>query len=633
MADRHFIPIQPRPGAAQAKDEDPTQSGHQKKLAPTLVACEPCRRSKTKCDGQRPSCGRCRAKNRHCTYEVIEEGISRSIAQKALMTTLKEEVVDLRDLFRHLCDRPEPEASELFQRLRRAEDPVSLIRSIREAELLLPDAEPLSDGVQYESMDQLEQTALGQSEIKVPARPWTNVAGDGIVSELVTSWFKWDDPFLYAFLDRDVFIQEMRLGDPTTATHCTPFLLNVICAKRSLFSDSVRSAARITHRNMAESFLSEGLRLYDHGVPTLPTTQGLWILFGIMTLKCQDKFGSIYRHAAYGMLKKMKLEESFAGSSLPGTGHVTKQAMSQTAWGIFCLESLMNPTFHSEVTISAPRLPCLFAEAPLEEQTTNQDILGRPFGASSPHPPITIGVSNTLCKLAVLMNRITTYSHYKTPRSDEGDLLKRQAFYAEVESFGHSLPVAMRHDYNFTPQTCFLGVFMDIMVYSIVRPLLPNLEFGTEEGLFVKDKILKHCSLTADVMEKYFSTWTTNEYSVMVILGPLNAGIVLLPLLPDKGAQSLFTRMCRLLYPIAFNIPVAKYILKGWEAALWSMNLDIPQTALPYFQNLGDGKNQMMHIPTNLLVAPIRQIRGSITEEDDGELGALLSAWGLSSED
>jgi hypothetical protein len=71
---------------------------------------------------------------------------------------------------------------------------------------------------------------MGDAHIKVKASPWTAVARRGIVSELVSSFFAWDNLLLHSFIDRDSFLRDMELGNPKEARYCSPFLVNAICA-------------------------------------------------------------------------------------------------------------------------------------------------------------------------------------------------------------------------------------------------------------------------------------------------------------------------------------------------------------------------------------------------------------------
>lgn len=67
-----------------------------------------------------------------------------------------------------------------------------------------------------------------------PARPWTAVAGDGLVSNLVSHFFELEHRFLTSHIDREVFIDEMIEADAEKAEFCSPLLVNAICALSSV---------------------------------------------------------------------------------------------------------------------------------------------------------------------------------------------------------------------------------------------------------------------------------------------------------------------------------------------------------------------------------------------------------------
>ncbi|KAI1810598.1 putative C6 transcription factor [Poronia punctata] len=636
MKGRQLVPIQPKPGPLGWDDPDPDpnlQPNKTRKIRSTvLVACDPCRRIKSKCDGERPACRRCRNKSQECTYELPQDALSRSAARKEIADKLQRENQQLRQLFHDLATRPESEAYSIFQRLRSVDDPVSLANAIRHAELLLPHP-ATQDGEEFTALQQLDFDALRRSPIKVSARAWTGVAGDGIVSELISSWFKWDNPFLYAFIDREGFLKDLRAADPKSAVYCSPFLVNAICAYRSYFSDTVDAARRITNQDLREHFFVEAHKQYDYASAPLPTIQGLWIMFAVSSLKGEDRNGSMYRFASYGALDRSRLHQTFSSLSDTDPDDVLKKrAISTTVWGLFCLESITAINFRNTSVLPPPKVPCLFPEFN-HQQPFNIDLFGQRFTTSTSQPPFVEGAVNAFCRAAVLMSEVMEYTsgqrdHHSGSPDEEQRIRKRIEYYARLNSISDSLPWALRHDRNFTPQTCFLGIIMSTVAYAIFQSLHPDIVLDGNEGTTVKATILKHCEIDTELMERYFGTWPSEEYSSMAFIGPLNSGTALMPLLPDERAQQLIPRICRLMHNLASRLPIARYVLRGWQAAFWARNLEIPGPARPYFDNLGEEQTKLEEMPTSLVVAHVPNFEPDLAGKwDDGELGFLLKQW------
>ncbi|EAA32473.1 hypothetical protein GE21DRAFT_7520 [Neurospora crassa] len=118
-----YKPIQPAP-LKVAKSGTSSGTGrvngekHAKRVKAVTQACHTCRRYKAKCDGLRPRCTSCKTKNKPCGYEG-EEGQSRQEAMKSRLEALERLVTALQQ------KSPE-EAEALLQRIRNADDIVSL---------------------------------------------------------------------------------------------------------------------------------------------------------------------------------------------------------------------------------------------------------------------------------------------------------------------------------------------------------------------------------------------------------------------------------------------------------------------------------------------------------------------------
>lgn len=198
-------------------------------------ACANCRKRKEKCDDKRPTCGACARRGVTCNNDIKEDEPAGTVALRHRNISLRQENDQLRELFKLLHKLPTEEGQEVISRLKIADDPIQVLRSVQDASLLINNPNSSSYSALLDSrLERLDLLALRESAIRVDAKPWTAVAGDGMVSELVSSFFNWDDAFYLPFLDREAFLEDMRAGNVATAKYCTPFLVNAICADRSV---------------------------------------------------------------------------------------------------------------------------------------------------------------------------------------------------------------------------------------------------------------------------------------------------------------------------------------------------------------------------------------------------------------
>jgi hypothetical protein len=81
-------------------------------------------------------------------------------------------------------------------------------------------------------LENLDVAALSKSTFRFHARPWMALANDGLVSELLSSFFGSDGSFYLSFVDQRYFLDDMEAGDIEMAEFCSPLLVNAICALR-----------------------------------------------------------------------------------------------------------------------------------------------------------------------------------------------------------------------------------------------------------------------------------------------------------------------------------------------------------------------------------------------------------------
>ncbi|KAK1995452.1 hypothetical protein LX36DRAFT_725304 [Colletotrichum falcatum] len=99
-----------------SRREDPSK----RKRVGTDVACNPCRRRKTRCDGIRPICAACRKRSTECIF--VEKKESPRLGQSSGGSN---EILEL------LKSAPEPQAFEILRLLRTNGDPDSVLKIVK----------------------------------------------------------------------------------------------------------------------------------------------------------------------------------------------------------------------------------------------------------------------------------------------------------------------------------------------------------------------------------------------------------------------------------------------------------------------------------------------------------------------
>ena len=195
----------------------------------------------------RPTCARCESRNTSCTYDVAA-GTTRQVAIKRKASSLEKENQQLHTLFTYIRTRPPDDVAEIVKivkRIRNSSDLIEVLRFAQDGDLTLQ--QRLQRKLPDTRMIRIEADSLQEADLRLPARPWTAVAGDGIVSDLVSRFFDIDQPFYCAMVDHSSFVFDMRASDTTLARYCSPMLVNAICALGAV-SNLIRSTSAQCNR-------------------------------------------------------------------------------------------------------------------------------------------------------------------------------------------------------------------------------------------------------------------------------------------------------------------------------------------------------------------------------------------------
>lgn len=155
-------------------------------------------------------------------------GTTRQVAIKRKNESLEEENQQLRSLFDFIRTRPPGDVAEIVKRIRNSSDVLEVLHFVQGGDLTLQ--QRLQRKLPDPRMIRIEAESLQETKLRLPARPWTTVAGDGIVSGLVSRFFDIDQPFFCVMVDHSALISDMRAPDTAVARYCSPMLVNAICA-------------------------------------------------------------------------------------------------------------------------------------------------------------------------------------------------------------------------------------------------------------------------------------------------------------------------------------------------------------------------------------------------------------------
>ncbi|KAF4960207.1 hypothetical protein FGADI_1227 [Fusarium gaditjirri] len=359
---RTLLPAERRP---QPPPPPPRHIITQRRLNPVLAACEPCRKSKVKCSGERPVCRRCLRRKLACIYvtrpgETRSQALHRSSHEAGEGSSQRSSVYE--ELVGLLKNLPDQDAQAILQRLRSGTDAASVLAQARAGDVLLQMAvvpetrlryefpyraempkefelnNPYLNSMLYEAASLYSQhqtskanvpghlASLGSeeqrsiylkpfhaaqvfdpllSDVKVSA--WTSVCDDDkLMRDLLSVLFRCEYHFTVAF-HKDLFLEDMaaRRND-----FCSSLLVNVTLAYACVCYPNFTNRVDYWNPNtLAYRFIAEAKRLWEleASIPRMTTIQA-GILFSVFHNLCGlDAVGKPYRVHAVALANQLRI--------------------------------------------------------------------------------------------------------------------------------------------------------------------------------------------------------------------------------------------------------------------------------------------------------------------------------------
>ncbi|KAK3995166.1 hypothetical protein QBC44DRAFT_356571 [Cladorrhinum sp. PSN332] len=656
----HLRPLLPAPPQSDAsRGASSPVASSQVVLAPrrqpSSSACDMCRRKKTKCDNKRPSCGRCLAINETCFYDANADETS-GMARKRKYIAADKELSDFRELFELLRHPAVDVASAIFSRIRVADDLLEVLQSVRDAEvlrsardanvMLAPRSSSLgsqSSSINFPgpsvpaSFDQHVDSSV--LLFRVPAKPWTSLVSDVDVSELVARFFSDDNPYLLRLaIDRDALLQDMRGANPRTAEHCSPLLVNAICAMGCLDGRGSRALLSL--------FVKESNRLLDleQGRASLTTSIALYLLYLVSTFLGRDRDGLRYRHMSIGTLQRLRLENKYSRLE-EGIGEQPKAKLhiSRTLWGFFIVETRLS-ILYGEVSLAPPLhiAPRFIDSSDLKVASPTSD----PIANIGPPLPTMTDLFHAACDLAKLHYDLQVYIiRSPVPSGSDEDIQIKIDFLSQLQSLISRSN--MWEETGALRQACHLRLHSTEVLLSLLRTLpsghpLPDFSSADRHGQTTVDHLFQfHAKSVLDTVNKFSEQEQLHHRHFTTGVALYHVAVSMIPSFPllsdstgGAGSQALeifdiFSSCCAHLFICAQVLPLSRRLLQGVAALAWKSGRQIPPQAQTYFNGLGyDQEGEAVDVPVAFAVPRVRGIVQSLTADElETELGGLISEW------
>ncbi|KKO98434.1 hypothetical protein THAR02_09461 [Trichoderma harzianum] len=381
-----------------------TKTGRRPVKKAVSVACESCRKRKIKCNGNRPKCAGCQTRDIDCKYDSVYREETNTAVLKRKYREENKKSSAFEELFNAIQTCSEKDAKTMFSLVRQGVEPGTLLRQIRECDLLLqlavvpetrrryqfpyvasmpthlqtPDNPYLKSllyetafhGAGQEATNESTQSEQAQANdyLNIYLQPyhgaelldpliehlkpseWTQVATDDhFMRTLIRAYILHEYPTFPVF-HKDIFFQAMIDHD---LRFCRPVLVN------ALLAEACHCLMGIPNRNqfwvpqsLRYRFLAEAKRLWElesHQVD-LVAVQTATLLNLIYSHNGMDKVGQPYLMHALKVAQQLDLFGDHANETYERMVH----ARVFTAWALFNWQCIQSYYFYRAPWIPDP---------------------------------------------------------------------------------------------------------------------------------------------------------------------------------------------------------------------------------------------------------------------------------------
>ncbi|CAI7627405.1 unnamed protein product [Penicillium viridicatum] len=603
------------------------------------TACVACRKRKSKCDGNLPSCAACSSVyHTPCVYDPNSDHRRKGVYKKDT-DTLRTRNTTLQTLIQAILNYEEADAFELVRQIRSCDDLEDVATSViaQEKGLMSADkaAKESASNENIAEIDQFESELAGKmselmldgsrkfiggtsnliflppgSELRESASiqnnlldtdkqthavsRWTEVTDDdSLISHLMTMYFTWHYPF-FTTLSKNMFYRDYIRG--VSSSYCSALLVNAILALGCHFSSW--QGAFDDPQNLATAgnhFFREAKRLVlenDELENAKLCTVQAFALMSVREAGCgREGKGWVYSGLSFRMAFDLGLNLDSATLGADSLSDEEIDARRITFWGCYIIDKCWSNYLGRQ-----PQLTSTNANVPKFDVLPQEEIeLWSPYtdsgvGHEHTQPSRTRAVALQISKLCEISSDVLVFFYHPTElessQPKQSELKKLSDVHTRLEAWKNKLPRELMAKEGQLPQVLVMHMLYQLQIIHLYRPFLKYTKANTPLPSHVSPR--KICTQAAATVSKLLRIYKRGYglkqiCNIAVYIAHTTCTVHLLNL-PDKNAQRDVIHGLKNLEEMAEGWLCARRTLRILDISANKWQVELPPEAISVFE-------------------------------------------------